>query len=122
MPLDRDPAHLWDMREAARDAMRFLENLTLAEYVSEGREMNRLAVERVLQILGEAARRVSPTFRDAHPEVPWGDIIGLRNIISHLYDRVDHVLIYNIVTVRIPALLADLEPLVPPPPELIDET
>ncbi len=110
------------MREAARDARRFLENLTLAEYLSEGREMNRLAVERVLQILGEAARRVSPAFRDAHPEVPWGDIIGLRNIISHLYDLVDHVLIYNIVTVRIPALLADLEPLVPPPPELIDET
>lgn len=70
---ERDPAHLWDMLEAARDIVNFTENLTLEEFLAIGRdrEIRRLAVERELEILGEAARRVSMRFRDVHPEIPW---------------------------------------------------
>lgn len=87
-PEERDPAYLWDMLEAARAASDYTENLSLEEFLATGKEADiiRLAVERQLEILGEAARRVSSQFREAHPELPWREIVGLRNVISHDYD------------------------------------
>jgi uncharacterized protein with HEPN domain len=119
MPSDaRDPAYLWDMRESARDAVRILGRLDLAGFLRPDQETVRLAVERKLEILGEAARRVSDALRQAHPEVPWKDIIGLRNVISHQYDKVNYAEVFRIVRDRLPGLIRTLDPLVPPlPPE-----
>ena len=119
-PEERDPAHLWDMSEAARALVEFTENLTLEAFLAAGRdrEITRLAVERELEILGEAARRVSSHFQDEHPEIPWKEIVGLRNVISHEYDRINYTEIFRIVRERIPELIVLLEPLVPPPPPL----
>ena len=119
-PEERDPAHLWDMIEAARAIVDFTKDLTLEEFLAAGRggEITRLAVERELEILGEAARRVSSRFRDAHAEIPWKEAVGLRIVISHEYDKVDYTEIYGIVRERIPELIALLEPLVPPPPRM----
>jgi len=117
---ERDPAYLWDMLEAAQSVVDCMGNLTLDEFLAAGREgaITRLAVERQLEILGEACRRVSARFREAHPELPWREMVGLRNIISHEYDKVNYDMIYRIARDRIPALIAMLEPLVPPlPPE-----
>jgi len=119
-PEERDPAYLWDMIEAARAAVDYTENLTLDKFLASDREraITRLAVERQLEILGEAARRVSSQFREAHPELPWREMVGLRNVISHEYDKVNYESIFRIVRDRLPALIAMLEPLVPPlPPE-----
>ena len=117
---ERDPANLWDMLEAARAVVDFTENLTLEEFLAAGRDMQitRLAVERKLEILGEAARRVSSRFRDEHAEIPWKEMVGLRNVISHEYDKVNYPEIYRIVRERVPELITLLEPLVPPPPQL----
>ena len=119
-PEERDPAYLWDMIEAARAIVDFTKELTFEEFLAAGRsgEIMRLAVERELEILGEAARRVSSRFRDAHAEIPWKEAVGLRNVISHEYDKVDYTEIYRIVRERIPELIALLEPLVPPPPRM----
>jgi len=119
-PEERDPAYLWDMLEAARAIVDFTQNLTLSEFLAAGRdkEITRLAVERKLGVLGEAARRVSQQFCDAHSEIPWKEMIGLRNVISHEYDKVNHTAIYRIVRERIPELITLLEPLLPPPPPL----
>jgi uncharacterized protein with HEPN domain len=119
-PEERDPAYLWDMREAAWAIVDFTRSITLEQFLSAGREREimRLAVERQLEIPGEAARRVSTHFRDRHPEIPWKEIVGLRNVISHDYDKVDYAEIYRIVRERIPGLIRLLEPLVPPPPPL----
>jgi uncharacterized protein with HEPN domain len=117
---ERDPANLWDMLEAARAVVDFTENLTLEAFLAAGRDrqITRLAVERKLEILGEAARRVSPHFRDEHAEIPWKELVGLRNVISHEYDKVNYTEIYRIVRERVPKLITLLEPLVPPPPQL----
>lgn len=117
-PEERDPAYLWDMIEAARAAVDYTENLTLNKFLATDRErsITRLAVERQLEILGEAARRVSSQFREAHPELPWREIVGLRNVISHEYDKVNYESIFRIVRNRLPVLIAMLEPLVPPLP------
>ncbi len=106
-PEERDPAYLWDMIEAARALVDFTANLTLEELLATGRdrEMTRLAVERELEMLGEAARRVSMHFRNEHPEIPWKEIVGLRNVISHQYDKVNYAEIYRIVRERMPELI-----------------
>jgi len=117
-PEQRDPACLWDMLEAGKDVVRYLGDLSLAQFLADEKDMTRLAIERKLEILGEAARRISESFQQAHPEIPWTDIIGLRNVISHQYDKVDYEEIFRIVRQRVPDLIALLEPLVPSlPPE-----
>lgn len=119
-PEERDPAHLWDMIEAARAIVDFTKDLTLEEFLAGGREMTirRLAVERELEILGEAANRVSSRLRNEHAEIPWKEIIGLRNVISHEYDKVNYTEIYRIAREQIPELITLLEPLVPSPPPI----
>lgn len=119
-PEERDPAYLWDMLEAARAIADFTHGLTLSEFLVAGmdKEITRLAVERKLEILGEAARRVSSRFREQHPEIPWRQIVGLRNVISHEYNKVNYTLIYRITREQIPELITLLEPLIPPLPPL----
>ena len=98
----------------------FHESLTLEEFLAAGRDrqITRLAVERELEILGEAARRVSSRFRDEHAEIPWKETVGLRNVISHEYEKVNYTEIYRIVRERIPELITLMEPLIPPPPRM----
>jgi uncharacterized protein with HEPN domain len=116
-PKSRDAAHLWDMLEAVKAVVRFTAELSLSRFIDDDTEQIRLSVERKLEILGEAARRVTPSFREAHPELPWREIVGLRNLISHEYDRVDYGEIYRIARVQVPALIGILESVVPPTPE-----
>jgi uncharacterized protein with HEPN domain len=72
-----------------------------------------MAVERGLEILGEAARRLSEEFRQAYPEIDWRNVIGLRNVIVHRYEQVQQEQIWAIAITELPALLAQLEPLLP---------
>ena len=117
---ERDPANLWDMIGAARAILDFTDNVTLDDFLASGtaKQMARRAVERELEILGEAAARISLSFRNAHPEIPWKEIVGLRNVISHQYEKVNYAEIHGIVSDRIPELIALLEPLVPPAPPI----
>jgi uncharacterized protein with HEPN domain len=86
-PEERDPAYLWDMREAAREALQFVDGLDYAGFLANRQVW--LAVERELQIVGEAARRVSAAYKAAHPEVPWHAIVGQRNVLVHEYGDID---------------------------------
>ncbi|NOX92256.1 MAG: DUF86 domain-containing protein [Gammaproteobacteria bacterium] len=70
------------------------------------------AIERSIEIL--AARHVSATYQTTHPEIPWHEIIGQRNILAHEYGQIDHELLYKTATEDIPALIALLEKLLPP--------
>jgi uncharacterized protein with HEPN domain len=116
MPPDRqDPAFLWDMLEAAREACGFVEGLTFKEYTRN--RMVQRAVERSVEIIGEAARNVSEAFRAEHPEIPWRSIIGQRNVLAHEYGEVRQERLWLVATVKIPELIPLLEPLVPAPSE-----
>jgi uncharacterized protein with HEPN domain len=81
---DRDNVSLWDMVEAIKLIQEFVTPLTYEEYLASRRDQ--MAVERGLEILGEAARRVSDSFQQAHPEIDWRNTIGLRNVIVHRYE------------------------------------
>ena len=114
-PEERDLAYLWDMREAAREAIQMLGSRTDDEYLADN--VLRRAVERCVELVGEAARRVSSEMQAAHPEVAWRGIIGQRNVLAHEYGAIDHSLLYRTATEDLPALdrrltaiLRDAEP------------
>ena len=86
-PDERDLAYLWDMLDAAGRIERLTAGPDYAAFVDD--ERTSLAVERLLENVGEAARQVSPELQSAHPEVPWQGIIGMRNVLAHQYGVVD---------------------------------
>ena len=111
-PEDRDPAYLWDMLQAAREVEAMLEEHDLAAFLAD--RVLLLATERSVEIIGEAARRVSESHRAAHPEILWRQIIGQRNILAHEYGQIDHALLYKTAVKDIPALITQLQELLPP--------
>ena len=64
------------------------------------------AVCRNLEIIGEAASKLDPAFKQAHPELPWRSIIDTRNILIHAYDQINPAVLGGIVERDIPELLA----------------
>lgn len=68
-----------------------------------------LALTRLVEIVGEAASRVSPTTQQGSPEIPWRQIIGMRNRLVHGYDVIDFDLLYDTVTNDLPSLIAALQ-------------
>lgn len=111
-PEERDPAYLWDMLQAAREVEAMIEDRELATFLAD-RVLLR-AIERGVEIIGEAARRVSAPYMAAHPEIPWRQIIGQRNILAHEYGQIDHALLYKTAVEDIPALITQLQVLLPP--------
>jgi len=103
---------MWDMREAARLATQFLQGATYSRFESD--RMMQSAVERQLEIIGEAARRVSVEFQQVHPEIPWRSMIGMRNILIHDYGEVKLDRLWLIASQSIPELVILLGPLIPP--------
>jgi uncharacterized protein with HEPN domain len=115
----RDPAHLWHAVRAGRELLGFVAGLTFEQYI-EKRALT-LAVERDFEILGEAVRKISEALRAAHPGIPWSRMIALRNIVAHRYYAVDHALLWQIMHEVLPAVLDQLEQMIPPLPPEIDE-
>ena len=68
----------------------------------------RRAVERCLEIIGEAAKSVSPTVTEAHPEIPWSDMAKVRDRLSHHYHRVDQGQLWTIASVDVASSAADV--------------
>ena len=57
-----------------------------------------------LEIIGEAARAIPQDFREQHPEIPWGQISGMRNILIHMYFGIDHDIVWAVVERDLPSL------------------
>ncbi|MFQ5660980.1 MAG: DUF86 domain-containing protein [Gammaproteobacteria bacterium] len=113
MPLeDRDAAYLWDMLQAAKEVEGMMEDYDLAGFLNN--RMLQRAVERSIEIIGEAARRVSSNGQQATSEIPWREIIGQRNILAHEYGQIDHELLYKTVVDDIPELIRYLGKALPP--------
>jgi uncharacterized protein with HEPN domain len=74
----------------------------------------RLVVAHLVQIIGEAAAQVSPPMRQAHPEIPWNQITGIRHHIVHGYMSVDWGILWRVATCDLPPLGEALEQIVPP--------
>jgi uncharacterized protein with HEPN domain len=62
-----------------------------------------------LMIIGESVRSIDPAFRQGHPEVPWRQIAGMRNILVHDYFRINHEVVWNTVERDLPAFREQVE-------------
>lgn len=76
-------------------------------------ETLRLALTHLVQTVGEAARRVSREFCDAHPQVPWQAVIGMRHKVVHDYMNVDEDILWDTVINELPPLAEELEKMLP---------
>jgi uncharacterized protein with HEPN domain len=107
-----DSVRLRHMLDAARRAVSLVGGRTRAQV--EADEIGLLALARLLEIVGEAAGRVTSDYRAAHPEVPWPEMSGLRNRLAHAYFDVDLDVLLDVVSKDLPPLIARLESLAGP--------
>jgi len=105
-PLERDAAYIWDMLEAAKHAVILSDGIDLEALLNDMR--TRYAVERALEIIGEAAKPVSQETRDKHVEVPWSGIIGFRNVLAHEYGAIDYQRLHTVLLEDVPKLITNL--------------
>ena len=108
----QDDCYLLDMLVAARKAVLFAQGLTYEQFAQSDLHQN--AIFKVLEIVGEAASRLSDNARNAHPEIPWSDVRAFRNRIVHAYFEIDLRVVWKIVNDDVPVLIRDLERIVPP--------
>ena len=105
-----DRVSLLDMLICARKAVDSFGEVSREDL--EGDWIKELALTRAVEVIGEAANRVSPTTRERHPQVPWGKIIGARNLLAHAYDEVDLDKLCDIVRNHLRPLISQLEAMV----------
>jgi uncharacterized protein with HEPN domain len=114
-PEQQDMAFIWDMLEAARDAVMMTKGMNYEQYLADRR--TQLAVEREVEIVGEAARRVSEHFQSAHPKIPWQKIVAQRHVLAHEYGDIQQDRMWRVAAIHLPELIEMLAPLLPPPPK-----
>ncbi len=103
--------YLAHMLNAAVEAQGYIAGKTRADYDAD-RGLRR-QLERMVEIIGEAARLVPPSIREANPRIPWAAIVGMRHRIVHDYLHVDHDILWNTVTFSLPVLIGELDTIVP---------
>jgi uncharacterized protein with HEPN domain len=109
--MSRDDATLLDILRAARLALEFRGRLDKESFLNDLK--TQAAVLHELLVLGEATKRLSAGFRDAHSDVPWKSIAGMRDRLLHGYDDVDLELVWKTVDEDLPVLVSRLEGLAP---------
>jgi len=102
-----DPVRLRHMRDAAAQAIAFVQGRSRGDLDTD--LMLSLALVRLIEILGEAAKHLSPELKDAHPEIPWRPITGTRDRLIHGYFNVDHDILWTILQDQLPPLVKTLD-------------
>lgn len=104
-----DRIRVQHMLDACQDALDFLEG-HIADELEENR-MLLLAIVKCVEIIGEAASRVSDELRDSTPQIPWRKIVAMRNRLIHGYFDINSKIIWRTVSEEIPELIAPLKEL-----------
>ena len=107
----RDQATLLDIVRFAEEILDLTKGMN--EIIFASSRSTQLAVLYEIAVLGEAVKRLSSEFREEYPEILWKEIAGMRDKVIHQYDRVKIPVVWQVVIVDIPVLLAQLKPLLP---------
>jgi uncharacterized protein with HEPN domain len=110
--MQRDYAYLLDMLLAAQRAAQHVNGVVEEQFVSS--LLHQDAVIRELEVIGEAARRVSEETKTEHSAIDWAGIIGMRHRLIHDYRNIRVDIVWHVVTREVPQLIRDLEQIVPP--------
>jgi uncharacterized protein with HEPN domain len=103
---------LGDMLDRAESALAAVRGRSRDEFLAD--PVLGAAIERFLEVIGEAASRVSDETRNVMPHVPWADIVGLRHRLVHVYFGIDPKILWGIVSEDLPVLARDLRRVVGP--------
>jgi uncharacterized protein with HEPN domain len=112
MSVAEDQIRIRHMVDAAHKIIAFTHDETRASLDND--EKLALALIRLIEIIGEAASRLTDEFKDQHSSIPWAAIIGMRNRLIHAYFNVDLDRVWDTVQISVPTLLAQIEPLLDP--------
>lgn len=105
-----DGVRIHHMIEAAESAAQFIAGRSRSELDTD--RMLLFAVVRAIEVVGEAASKLSEEFRAAHPSIPWRAIIGMRNRLIHAYFDIDTETVWETTTQELPPILNQLRELV----------
>lgn len=108
----RDDANLLDILQSAREIRELIRGITQEEF--DNSRLMQHAMIRLIQIIGEAARKISDDYKKQHPEIPWHEIIGMRHRLVHDYFNINLDIVWEVINERIVELIEFIEPLVPP--------
>jgi uncharacterized protein with HEPN domain len=98
-----DTEYLQDMLDACIKATEFIKNMSLEEFVAD--DKTQFAVIRALEIVGEASKKISRSFRDQSQEIPWKVIAGMRDKMIHDYMGINKTVVWKTVAEDIPPLI-----------------
>ena len=102
-PAERDVPHLWDLLDAARRMRKLVSGLDLEAVMADQR--TRLALERLSEVMGAAARCVSEEGRIRHAEINWRSILGLRSATDPRAEDLDYSRLWAVATLTVPGLI-----------------
>ncbi len=107
-----DAIRVRHMADAAREAIGFVHDRSRDD-LNHDRQLT-WALVKAVEIIGEAAYQISPATKAEVPDVPWDDIIGMRNRLVHAYFDINLDILWKTVKEDLPLLLTTLESLMPP--------
>src|SRR5438105_116137 len=105
----RETAALVDMLNCAERIRQWVANMSKDEFIKD--QKTQWAVLYDIIIIGEAVKRLSETFTNAYPGIPWRRIAAMRNILIHSYDRVDLNEVWDVVQIHLPELVRNINAL-----------
>ena len=91
------------MIDAAKEALSFIKGVSKEEFLKS--RLLQLSLTKELEIIGEAAEKVSDEFKEKYSDVPWGQIIGMRNRLTHGYFDIDANVVWKTVNKDLPVLI-----------------
>ncbi len=107
-----DLVRMGHMLDYAREALTFAAAKSRSDLYED--RMLVLALTKAIEVVGEAAVNISREYRDRHPDIPWKQIIGMRNRLIHAYVGVDLDVLWHTVTDDLPPLIRSLEKILEP--------
>ncbi len=99
--------HLSDIVDSAKPAIQYCSTVSEEEFLEDIRLQD--SVIRRIEIMGEAVRRIPQEERSAWPGLPWGAIMGMRNMMIHQYDDIDPLIVWETVKEDLPNLILQVE-------------
>jgi len=101
--MKKDPlVHIDDIYDSIKAIQNYTVGLSRADFMASSEKQD--AVIRRLEVIGEAANRLTDDFCRRYPEIPWSGIVGLKNVLIHEYDTIDLDWVWKTVVRDIPAL------------------
>lgn len=108
--MKEDLVYIYHILTAIADIKEFTEGMTKKDFLKS--KMAEHAVVRNIEVMGEASKHLSDRFREKHNDVPWKDIIKMRNKVTHFYFGISYDIVWKVVKRDIPAVEKKLKAII----------